>query len=141
MKPKKELKNLQFFLHKMTRQSMKLGKFMTNQVANMFGHVWWLNALFQPLKKHKNGEKIISAKLVARGFKDDLSQFWIVSPTLSRQSFQLLWWWLTVFVVWLTDERHLALLPAKTIVKDFHHPKSQTCCKQDLNFHRTWVQA
>ena len=30
------------------------------------------------------------------------------------------WWWI-VFVVWLTDERRLALFPTWTIVKDPHH--------------------
>ena len=35
MIPKKELNNFHFFVHQMTRQSLKLGKNMTNQVANM----------------------------------------------------------------------------------------------------------
>ena len=39
LKPKKERNNFQFFVHIMTRQSLKLGKFMTNQMENMFGHV------------------------------------------------------------------------------------------------------
>ena len=39
LKPEKELNNFEFFLHKMTGQSLKLGKLMTNQVANTFGHV------------------------------------------------------------------------------------------------------
>ena len=39
LKPKKELNTFEFFLHKMTGQSLKLGKFMTDQVANTFGHV------------------------------------------------------------------------------------------------------
>ena len=30
------------------------------------------------------------------------------------------WWWI-VFVVWLTDERRLALFPAGTIVRDPHY--------------------
>ena len=30
------------------------------------------------------------------------------------------WWWWIVFVVWLTDERRLALFPAGTIVRDSH---------------------
>ena len=42
-------------------------------------------------------------------------------------------WWIA-FSVWLTNERRLALFPAGTIVIDPHH-------EQDLNFHRTWVQA
>ena len=51
------------------------------------------------------------------------------------------WWWWFVFVVWLTDERHLALFPPGTIVRDPHHRESSTCCKQDLNLCRTWAQA
>ena len=31
-----------------------------------------------------------------------------------------------VFVVWLTDERRLALFPAGTIVRDPHHRESLT---------------
>ena len=36
------------------------------------------------------------------------------------------WWWWIVFVVWLTDERRLALFPAGTIVRDLHHRESPT---------------
>ena len=43
------------------------------------------------------------------------------------------WWWWIVFAEWLTDERHLALLPAETIVRDSHHRKSRKLRKQDLN--------
>ena len=35
------------------------------------------------------------------------------------------WWWWIVFVVWLTDERRLALFPAGTIVRDPYHRKSE----------------
>ena len=44
------------------------------------------------------------------------------------------------FVVWLTDERRLALFPAETIVRDSHHRKSPTRRKQGLNLRRTRVQ-
>ena len=50
------------------------------------------------------------------------------------------WWWLIVFVVWLTGERCLALLPARTIVRDPHYFESTTHRKQILNLRRTWVQ-
>ena len=50
------------------------------------------------------------------------------------------WWWWIVFVAWLTDERLLALFPTGTIVRDPHHRESLTCCVQDLNLCRTWVQ-
>ena len=44
-----------------------------------------------------------------------------------------------IFAVWLTNKRHLALLPARTIVRDSHHRESLTCSKQDLNLHGTWI--
>ena len=40
------------------------------------------------------------------------------------------------FVVSLTNERHLALYPAGTIVRDPHHRESPTRCEQDLNMRR-----
>ena len=43
------------------------------------------------------------------------------------------WWWWIVFVVWLIDESHLALLPARVIVRDPHHRESPTCREQDVN--------
>ena len=52
-----------------------------------------------------------------------------------------LWWWSIVFVVWLTDERCLALFPAGTIVRDLHHRKSPARREQGLSLPRTWVQA
>ena len=57
------------------------------------------------------------------------------------QCFWWWWWWWIVFVVWLTDERRLALFPAGTIVRDSHHLESPTRREQDLNLHRTRVQA
>ena len=45
------------------------------------------------------------------------------------------------FVVWLTDERHLDLFPAGTIVRDPHRLESLTQPKQDLNLCRNQVQA
>ena len=44
------------------------------------------------------------------------------------------WWWWIVFVVWLTDERRLALFPAGTTFRDPHHRESMMCCKQGLTF-------
>ena len=43
LKSQKELHNFQFNLHKMIEQSLKLGKCMTDQVANTSGHVRWLS--------------------------------------------------------------------------------------------------
>ena len=51
------------------------------------------------------------------------------------------WWrWWILFVIWLTDERRLALFPAGIIVRDPHHRISPTRHKQGLNLRRTWVQ-
>ena len=44
-------------------------------------------------------------------------------------------------MVWLTDERRLALFPAGTIVRDPHHLETLTCREQDLNLRRSWIQA
>ena len=45
------------------------------------------------------------------------------------------------FVVWLINERSLALFPVGTIVKDPHHRESLSRREKDLNLRRTWVQA
>ena len=37
----------------MTGQSLKLGKFMTDQVANMFSHVRWLSVISIPAVNNK----------------------------------------------------------------------------------------
>ena len=50
------------------------------------------------------------------------------------------WWWWIVFVELLTEERHLALLPAGTVFKDSHHCKYPTRCEPGLNLRRIWVQ-
>ena len=48
-------------------------------------------------------------------------------------------WWI-VLVVWLTDERWLALFPVGTIVQDPHHRESLTHCEQCLNLHSGLVE-
>ena len=45
-----------------------------------------------------------------------------------------------VFVVWLTNERRLALFPDGTIVIDPHHRESPTCREQGLNLRRAWIR-
>ena len=42
-----------------------------------------------------------------------------------------------ILILILTDERRLALFPARTIVRDPHYRESPTYRKQDLNLHRT----
>ena len=41
------------------------------------------------------------------------------------------WGWWIVSVVWLTDEKRLALFPSRTIVKDPHHREPPTRREQD----------
>ena len=67
-----------------------------------------------------------------RFLKADFHKFYLVHS---------LWWWWIVFVVWLTDERRLALFPAGTIIRDHHNRESPTRRKQGFNLRRTWVQA
>ena len=66
------------------------------------------------------------------GYSDRLHDFSVTLPDDNDDE----WWW-NVFEVWLTDEWHLALFPAGTIVRDSHHLESPTSCKQDLNLPRT----
>ena len=40
------------------------------------------------------------------------------------------------FVVWLADERRLALFPAVAVVRDTHYRESPTRRKQDLKLRR-----
>ena len=49
------------------------------------------------------------------------------------------WWWWWIVFAWLTDKKHQALFPARTIVRDPHPRESLTCHKQDLNLCKTWV--
>ena len=55
----------------MTGESLKLGKVMTDQVANMFSHVWWLCVISTPgpsqivFGKNSNLPNIISDTLTA----------------------------------------------------------------------------
>ena len=41
------------------------------------------------------------------------------------------------FLVWLTNERGLALFPTTTIVRDPHHRESPRRRKQNLNLRKT----
>ena len=55
------------------------------------------------------------------------------------------WWWWIVLVVWLTDERRLALFPAGTTVRDPRHRESPTrACRiwacAEPEFRLRWVK-
>ena len=69
-------------------------------------------------------------------------RFVYIAWTLTHISTKVLWWrwrWWISFVVWLPDERSLALFPVRTNVRDLRHRESSTCLKEDLNLCRTWV--
>ena len=52
--------------------------------------------------------------------------------------FQIFWtMMMNCFVVWLTDERQLALFPAGTIARDPHHHESPARREQGLGLRRT----
>ena len=67
------------------------------------------------------------------------------SVKLSTTSASLWWWWWSsssssywwwfVFVVWLTNERFLALFSAATISRNPHHRQSS----HDVNLHMIWL--
>ena len=73
--------------------------------------------------------------------EDLLDDFLVIHILCSQENIKTWWWWWIVFVVWLTDERRLALFLGGTIVRDPHHRKSPTCREQGFNLCRTWVQA
>ena len=45
------------------------------------------------------------------------------------------------FVVWLTDEKRLALFQARTTIRDPRHHESPTRREQDLNLPRARIHA
>ena len=53
------------FVHKMTGQSLKLGKFMTDQAANTFGRVLWPSVISAPQAVNKDIKK--QNKFFSRG--------------------------------------------------------------------------
>ena len=63
----------------------------------------------------------------------------LISIHYSSSHKKLVNWWV-VFMLWLTDERRLTLIPAGTIVRDPHHHESPTHREQDLNLRKTWLQ-
>ena len=68
-------------------------------------------------------------------------QFLDLNPRGIHQKVTLTWWWWwIVFLVWLTDERRLALFSAGIIVRDPQQHESPTGLEQDLNLRRTWVE-
>ena len=74
------------------------------------------------------------------GFRRIFVTYGIFSPIPKIMWWWWWWWWWLAFVVWLTDERHLAIFPAGTIVRDPYHRESPTRREQGFNLRRTWVQ-
>ena len=60
----------------------------------------------------------------------------------SKRRLQVSWYWRwrwIVFVVWMTEEKRLALLPAGTIFRDPHYRESPRCCEPILGLCWTFV--
>ena len=66
---------------------------------------------------------------------------YLVSKQKRRDLVKMIYGWLIMmincFVVWLIDERHLALFLAGTIVRDPHYNEFPTRREHDLNMCRT----
>ena len=116
-------------------------------VSNMTWRIWWV--FTQPLESLKIyfrwALNTRNYKLIGVIFHDteQWCNVWI-NPDLvvSKAAWGWWWWWWwIVFVVWLTDERRLALFSAGTIVRDPHHRESPTRREQGLSLRRTWFQA
>ena len=90
------------------------------------------NPNFPFLKKFSSLDSTILAFCERLDFKSSPKYFHVWGIWLMM----MIW-----FVVRLTEERRLALFPARTIVRDPHHRESATCREQGLNLRRTRVQA
>ena len=66
-----------------------------------------------------------------------MEMLYLINEVSYYLSFDMMVMMNIVFVVLLTDERCLALFPARSIDRDPHHGESLTLCKQDLKVHRT----
>ena len=90
-------------------------------VNGTFSHCWWGLNVLQDKYLHQDNEMTLLYQPVWR------------------------WWWWIVFVVWLTDERRLALFPAGAIVIDLTIANLQpaasgvrTCAEPE--FRRSWMK-
>ena len=61
--------------------------------------------------------------------------------TTENVAARLIMMMMSCFVVWLTDEKRLALFPSWTTGRNPHHHEYLTRREQDLNLRRTCVQA
>ena len=64
-------------------------------------------------------------------------QLYFFNSTKLNEMMMMMMMMMNCFVVWLTNERHLALFLAGTIVRNTHHLQSLTLCEQELNLPRT----
>ena len=108
-------------------------------VSNMTWRIWWV--FTQPLESLKIyfrwALNTRNYKLIGVIFHDteQWCNVWI-NPDLvvSKAAWGWWWWWWwIVFVVWLTDERRLALFSAGTIARDPHHRESPARREHGLN--------
>ena len=113
-------------------------------ISQSYFRQWWIAnfLMFQPFYKTFKRPTGLVDNTVLEWESRALSSKYSLFPKLIRMhNSRRLWWWWIVFVVWLTDKRHLALFPVGNIVIDSHHLEFSTRRDQDLNLCRTWVQA
>ena len=72
--------------------------------------------------------------------------FYMTGASVMRELSSLgIWWWWIVFVVWLTEERHLALFPAGALseiltIAILRHTASRVWTCAEPEFRRNWVK-
>ena len=121
-------RNLLFIFNTVQRQFPEA--VLKNRCLEIFHKIPW-NTLFAEyfsckMKASKTLSREISSEschIIQNNFSLEL---------LCKAFCGIIWWWI-VFVVWLTDERCLALFPAWTVFRDPHHLESLTLREQDLN--------
>ena len=75
------------------------------------------------------------AKKVQKSF---LSWQWTVMQNLKKNLLMMMT--INCFCGMVDRQKVFNLFPVGTIVRDPNHLESPTCCEQDLNLSRTWVQ-
>ena len=84
------------------------------------------------IENQKNSRQIGNMSIAKRKLKW-YQKLMTEATAISTNSDDDEWWWI-VFMVWLTNEKHLALFLVGTIVRDPQHRESPIRRKQDLNF-------
>ena len=107
-----------------TPSKRSLWKYKFGEISREQSKVWNFALQWVPLSK---SNKVSQLSLMTLKNDESLKKNWLVVM-------------MNCFVVWLTDERRLALFPGRTTVRDPHHCKSLTHREQGLNLRRTWFQ-